>query len=465
MNKKLLITAITVASFGSVSASSFLSFDPVEAVADKDTAYDNPAFLLTTENQLTISDWGNVGYVFNAFDQKLAVHGGRNGNALDVFWATTLGFGQLGIRAGYELDKITGMSDINFLIGDGSQTNFTYLEEDGKTDFDNGTDTFSLDLKENETIDKTSEAQIAAGFVLNDLPVDGTITLALRSSSDTDNFNAVDVVNTGGVTTTTYRETRTTVNTASTERTGGLVSSATGRYKLTESTFITGGIFIDNNEETTTSRSVVTQLDVNIAVPSTDTNETTTSDTNSVEEGKSMTLRVGMDHRKTVGATLLKLQPTLSYTSTSNTVNNKNVANTFVDAITPALNTTGPTGTTSITTTEGSEIDARVNVSAELMASEKWTWRAGTTIDLLKITSSKTTMTQNKVDVAGTGYEKDYVQVTADASELEILDAGYTINLGFGYKPSDNAVLDINLESNNSALQNWTANFGFTFFY
>jgi hypothetical protein len=461
MNKKLLITAITIASLGTASASSFLAGDPVEAVADKDTAYDNPAFLLTTENQLSFSDWGNVGYVFNAFDQKLAVHGGRNGNAVDVFWATTLGFGQLGIRAGYELDSTKGLSATSF----NGQTNFTYLEEDGKTELDNGTDTFSLDLKENETVDKSSEAQIAAGFVLDDLPIDGTITLSLPSSSDTDSFSAVDVINTNGLTTTTYRETRTTVITSSTERTGGLVSSATGRYKLTQSTFITGGIVINNDEETTSARSVVTQYDENIAAPSIDTNETTTTDTNTVEEDKSMTLLVGMDHRKTVGAALLKLQPTLSYTSSSLTTTNKTAANTFVDVITPANNTTGPTGTTSITASEGSEIDARVNVSAELKASEKWTWRAGTTIDLLKITSSKDTTTVNKVDGAGTGYEKDYVQVTADSSEVEFLQTGYAIDLGFAYKPSENSVLDVNLNSNNNPLQNWTANFGFTFYY
>lgn len=450
MKKNYLVTAIAIASIGSASASSFLAGDPVEAVADKDTAYDNAAFILNTENQVTFSDWGNIGYVFNAFNQKLAVHGGRGNNAIDVFWGGNLGFGGLGIRAGFETDTTSDLAVTAF----NGQTNFTYLEEDGKTELVVGADTASLEVKDNELSTKTSEAQIAAGFALNDLPIDGSITLTLPSSSSVNSQHFIDVLTTDGTTTPTYRETRTTVTTASTERTGGLVASATGRYKFNPTTFVTGGVFINNNETTTNARSVITQFDQDLVAPATDTNETTTSDGGNVVDSKSSTFTIGLDHRKNVGAALLKIQPTLAYNSTSSVNTAKIAAGTFVDALDANNNTAMATGVTSITETSGSDIDADVRVSAEFAVSEKWTWRAGAALDLLTYNTSKTTVTQNKVDNAGTGYEEDYVQVTVDSSDLEILDAGYAIDLGFSFKPSENAVLDINLNSNNNQLQN-----------
>ncbi|MDN3650932.1 hypothetical protein QWZ13_18645 [Reinekea marina] len=461
MKKNLLVTAIAIASIGSASASSFLAGDPVESVADKDTAYDNPAFILNTKNQVTFSDWGNVGYVFNAFNQKLAVHGGRGGNAIDVFWGGNLGFGGLGIASGYEIDNESELLVTSFT----GQTNFTYLEEDGKTDLVVGNDTASLEVKANERAIKSSEAQIAAGFVLNDLPIDGTISLSLPSASTVDSLSVVDVLTTDGNTTATYRETRTTVSTTSSERTGGLVASAAGRYKFNSTTYVTGGIAINNNETTGFTRSVVTQFDENLAAPATDTNETTTTDSGSILDAKETIFSVGLDHRKNVGPAAIKIQPNLDYTTSSSSTSVTVSDNKFVDALDSANNTTGPTGVTSITASESTDIDANVRVSAEFAASQKWTWRAGANIDVLTYSSTKSTFTKNKVNNAGTGYEEDYVQVTEDDSSLEILDSGYAIDLGFSFKPSESAVLDINLESNNNALQNWTANFGFTFFY
>lgn len=469
MQRKLLATAVALTTIGLAQAdSSFLSADPVEVVIDKDTAFDNPAFLMSTKNQVAISDFGSAGYVFNAFGQKMAVHTGRNGsNALDAFWAGNLGFGQLGVRIGYERDSNNGLAETSYDTFDGAQADYTYFsDESDTTTIDvGGNDTASLRIDDNVDNASDSELQIETGFNLTDLPLSGTLMLALPSDSSEETFNFVDTLNTDGQTTATYREQNTVEQSTTSERDGGLVAELTGRYKLNNQLYVTGELAINNENTLNRTVSKDTQVDTDLTGPTVDVNETTELDTQTLIESAEMTLIAGLDYRKFVGPAMFKIQPSLTYTSSSLTTTDKINKSTFVDALDATNNVTNATGETDVTFTETTQIAADVYISSEFLASEKWTWRAGALVEVMDYSNSKTRYTQNKVDQAGTGYEKDYISVTADGGTFSFLENTYTINLGNTYKPNDNVMLDMNIETNGAALSAWTAHFGLTVLY
>lgn len=462
MNKKLLVSAVAFATISTAHASSFLAGDPVEAVADKDTAFDNPAFLLNTKNQVAISDYGDVGAVFNAFGQKLAAHGGRSGNAIDLFWAGGMDFGQVGVRLGYELDNTNDL----FITTYNGQSNFTYFNNDSDTTSIDvgGADSATLQVNDNINKFNTSELQIEAGYSLADMPISGTVQLTLAGQSDVETFELVDTLLTDGQTTATYSERETVVQTDSVESDGGLIAEVTGRYMLNNQTYVTGGLTLDNRTLLDTNKDVLTEYDLDIAGGNTvDVNQTTTTEFTTESEDNNLWLTVGLDHRRFIGPAMFKVQPTLTYHSNTVVDTDRVVEDTFRDVVTPTNNTTAATGITDITETKTTEIFNWVRVSTEFLTSERWTWRGGAWISLFEYNSTKTTYTQNQA--VGTSYEEDYVSVTDDGGNLEILNQSGTIDLGFTYKPNENITLDADIEADQQALQNWSANFGLTVFY
>jgi hypothetical protein len=460
MHKSLLVIAIALTSINVASASSFLAQDPVEQSMDKDTAFDNAAFLLSTKNQVTFSDFGDAGIVFNAFGQKLAIHTGRSNNALDVFWGATLGFGHLGLRGGLEIDNSNDLLNTSYF----GQANYTYVQEDGASSIVSGADTASLNVLENIDTLNTSEYQLEAGILFSDLPIEGTLRFSLPTFNDVETFDFVDTLNTDGTTTATYQARNTHDETSSTVSDGGLVLSASSRYKLNSNTHVTGSVDLNNRNFLTTNRIVDTQLDTDIAGGNTvDVNETTTTETTSSNKDNELTLSIGVDYRRFVGPAMVKFQPVINYQKSSDTDTSNVVVNTFVDALDANNNTTAATGVSDITTTESTDVDLTVRVSTEFLASPKWTWRAGANVGVIDYAASKTTYTQNTAQ--GSNYVLDYVSVTNDDSSFEMLDFTTVIDLGFTFRPAEAVAFDINLEANRQALQNWSADFALTLFY
>jgi len=461
----------------------------LRTVADKDTAFDNPAFIVDTQNQISIAN-DNVGYVFNAFGQKLAVHGGNvvsftpndssavatyfatnpmgvgNFNILtdqlDIFWGADLGFGALGVRASYGLFNDSTLFATNYTGNAFSGANtYADLDDDGNTADDNGTDSYSLDVNSNSVEQKSSAAEIEVGAKLNDLPVDGSLQITLPSFSSASQFDVVDVENIAGVTTATDRNTHTFTRSQTAESTGGLSADLMGRYLLNESTFITGGFSTESGTIENNYTEVDDRLSVTLAGPTTTVDTTDTDKTRETYESSDMTVNVGVDYRKNVGPAMFKVQSSLVYTSSSVTKTNETLTDTFVDVITPASNTTGATGVTTKNLVETTSINAPLRISAEFTASEKWTWRAGTSSNLLEKTDSKTTTTNNKVDQAATGFELDFVAIDAETGSLEFLDFFNEVSLGFTYSPAENVALDAALDTTGN-LSTWGADFALT---
>lgn len=480
MKKKLLVSAVAIATISTSHATSFLSQDPIESVYDKDTAYDNPAYLLDTQNQLTFSDFGTAGYVTNAFGQKVAIHVGRDsfnlGNAvnnLDLFWAGNLGFGAIGVRAGYGLDTnkddfsptFTTTSNISSL-GVDAQTNYNYLESDGETTIDvGGADTANLDVDTNETVDNASMTQLDVGLKMNDLPLDVVFSLSLPSSNETDTFNVTDVYNVDGQTTATNRTTNTLDYTEGTERTGGLITSLAGRFQLREDIALIGGFYLNNDETTTSEKVTFDELDVDLTGPTTNVDQVTVLETSTVTADNDTSLMFGMDHRVVLGEAMFKVQPVLWYTRSNTETTNRTDKDTFTDTITPANNTVGPVGVTDSELVEQTNISSDIAVQVEYATSEKWTWRAGTNVSLFDFNTTTTTTTVNQVNQAGDGYEENYVSVDTEATDVEFLNWTTTMNLGFTVKATDIVSLDVNLETNQNSLQNWSADFGLSILY
>lgn len=480
MNKKLLASAVAFAAVSNTFATSFLSTDPVESVYDKDTAYDNPAYLLSTQNQLSFSDFGTAGYVTNAFGQKVAVHVGRQstnlGNTvrnLDLFWAGNLGFGSIGVRAGYGIDTNKDDFKQDFLTTDGigslgvdAQTDYDYFESDGETTIDvGGADTANLEVDTNDTVNNASMTQLEAGVKLNDLPLDMVFRLSIPTSNETDTFSVTDVYNTDGQTTATNRRTHTTEYTEGTQRTGGLITSLSGRFQWRDDMFILGGLFINNDETTATESISFDELDVDLTGPTTNIDRVNEEETTEVINDNDTTLMLGLDHRVSLGPARFKVQPMVWYTSSKTETTNSVVKDTLTDTVDPTNNTEAATGVTDKELVENTNISSSVFFQAEYITSEKWTWRAGSQVDLLNYNNTTTTTTINQVNQAGDGYEENYVRVDSEASDLEILDFTYTLNLGFTVKANDVVSLDVNLESNQNQLQTWRADFGLRVLY
>ncbi|WP_196159609.1 hypothetical protein [Reinekea sp. G2M2-21] len=480
MKKKLLVSAVAFATFSTAQASTFLSQDPVESVYDYDTAFDNPAYLATTENQLSFSDFGTAGYVNNAFGQKIGIHVGRLStnlgntiNNVDLFWAGNVGIGAVGVRVGYGLDTNKDDFKQDFLTTDGlsslnvdALTDYDYFENDGTTTINVGAaDTASLDVDANETVNNASMSQIQAGLKLNDLPLDLVFSFSLPTSDETDTFNVTDVYNTDGQTTATNRTTNTLEYTEGTKRTGGLITSLSGRFQLRDDMFVLGALSIDNNETTETISASFDELDIDLTGPTTNVDQLTEEETKSVVADNNTTLMLGLDHRVALGAAKFKVQPSVWYTSSKTETKNSVVKDTFTNTLNAAANTTAATGVTDLELIESTNITGNIAVQAEYATSAKWIWRAGTTIGLLDINSTTTTTKVNKVNQAADGYEEDYVQINSEATDVEFLNFTNTLNLGFTVKANDIVSLDVNLESNQNALQNWTADFGLKILY
>ena len=84
-----------------------------------------------------------------------------------------------------------------------------------------------------------------------------------------------------------------------------------------------------------------------------------------------------------------------------------------------------------------------IMVSGEWVASEKWTWRAGSSANLLSYTSETVTATSYKNDPDNTtGFVKDVVNQTTDSTFLVLPLSIEDIDFGFSYMPVENVIID-----------------------
>ncbi|MFQ3229458.1 hypothetical protein [Reinekea sp.] len=511
MKLSTLFLAITTVSLSTAQASSFLAQDPVEAVADKNTAFDNPAYLAQTANQITFADSDNIGYVFNAFGQKMAVHVGaepslyapntalgtnpdsytlnndRMGldnfktidDQIDLFWVGNMSFGSLGVRASAGSNGSSGQWTADFLNNgaptfngaDGTainaQADGTYnsyaLPSSGSTSLVTGTVTDSLSVSKNEKQVKAGFYSLTAGVQLNDLPLDATFSLNLPSYSTSSSFSYVESqTDTAGPTT---LDKITADYSESVGKTGGLSISTTGRYKLEDTLHVTSGLMIHN--ETVSAEYDVSFTEVNDTDTSTaalDSNETWTYKESQLSESSTFAMMAGLDYQTVANNVIFRAQPSLLFVKNKTESSEKVGSDTYVDALDANNNVTDPTGTNNSSFVQSNTtISLPVNLSVEYAASERWTWRGGASAAILTHTKEEQTETVYKVDVAGTGYEKDYETKTQEDLNL-LIGSSVAMNLGFTYAPLPNITLDSAINTS-GALQNWRADFGLTYKY
>ncbi|EAR11235.1 hypothetical protein [Reinekea blandensis] len=487
MKKTLLSVAIAATSFSATQAETFLANHPADQIHINDNAFYNPAFLYTTENQLTLTDQsqGQIGWVTEGFGQKLGVHLGQDADqfisgdfdtinevdgatvdssnltaftqlddSLDLFWASTLGFGDLGVNltVAANTNKDLVASD-KASTHDNTVTYFFNGEDD--VSLESGTNVYEFELDGNESKQTARYIGLDVGAKLNALPATVNLNFGLPKTTSSYDYSWTDteVVDAAAGGTATARNTDTIKDITSSE-VSGLRFDLSGTFDLTQSLMLRGGVMLNTQTAATSDESIVIEqddTDLNAAGLTTDTEDT---DRDSFELKNSLLgASVGARLTAQTGAIEVIVEGDLQVATEKDSSTYEIEQDTFVDELDNNNNTTGRTGVNEEQVDTTLSLNAPIRVSAEWAASEKWTWRAGVSTNLVSFESvqSETTAYKNSDDDA-TSFEVDYVNQTQDSTTLILPTLVNDFSLGFSYQPIDGvtfaAVFDKNMIEN-----------------
>lgn len=473
MNKKLLALAVSSLAFSAAQANSFLEDSPVEDIHIYDHAFTNPAFLGTTENQLSITDQsgGQIGWVNSIFGQKTGLHLGRDvdavsgdspntysgttdttnldnfvnlDEALDLFWAANLGFGALGVNATIASQSDTDLVESTRASFHDGTVDYLYTSE-SEAEFDDGTDVFNLDVTGNESKESSRYLALEAGAALTDLPASVGVRVALPNASSSYNLSWTDTQNVGasGGGNTTARNIQTQQDVTSSEM-SGLEASVYGMFNLSSNLKLLG--MVGTNSETINSTDETVTIDnddSDLNAAGVDTNETVTFKDSTEYKDSTLMAMVGARLTNQAGPVEIIVQNTLEFSNRTESTTYSIDQDTLVDQVTTANSTTGRTGVNSISEDKTMTITMPITVSGEWVASEKWTWRAGSTANLMEYTSETDTETSYINDPDNTtGFVEDVVNQTTDSTFLVLPLSVSNVDFGFSYMPVENVTID-----------------------
>ena len=484
MRKKILASAITIASINAAYASTFLSDDPIEGIYDFQTAFDNPANLSLTSNQITAADNGQIGVVFEAFGQKLGATIGESASPflpngadeqdyglaelyssglfspastnpddfqpivdrLDLFWSSNFSFGNLGVQATYGSNSDTGLFQSTYDSQVGANPTVD-LNADGNGAEDDGTNLYSIDVSANENTSNNSFLKLTSGIKLNDLPLDVSVGISLPKVASIAEFKVQDNYSAGasGGATATAFERVTQEDLEKVESTGGLVLDLNARYRFNQMLDFLSTVNFHSAEVTSTRNyRFVNYSDTN-ADNTAETNTTTTLNGEVVQNRGNNVFAAGADYHMTNGQARLQLISWLRLETTSTETTASKKTDTVVDSV-AATTTTNPTGTVYSEVSEMTVISLPIAAALEYDTSEKWTWRAGAKATILTKTSTEEENSSYRVNSSGDGYEVDETQVTTNSSGWLVGQANGTVNIGVSYSPIPSVTFDARVE-------------------
>ena len=473
MKKKLIVSAITMATMTVAHGQTFLANSPVNDIHISDNAFTNPAFVGTTEDQLTLTDQngGQLGWITTQFGQKIGIHLGRDvdavsndhpdtysgtvdtssldnfanlDEALDLFWGANLGFGALGVNATVAAQSDKELVQSNRTSVHNGSVNFLFTSDSNAT-FDDNTDLFALDVSDNESKESGRYYGLTAGVALTDLPATINMSIAMPSASSSYALAWTDTQDVGasGGAAATARNIQSQSDITSSDM-SGLETALSGTFNLTSALQLNATLAFGSQTIASTNKTVTKDnddSDLNTAGVDTDSTDTF-EDSSEYKEGLFATM-LGARYTRQAGAVEIVVQSQLVMSAQTTTTSYTIDEDTLVDAVTPASSTTGRTGTNSESEEKEFSLYMPIRVSAQWVASDKWTWRAGSNSNLFYFLNESATEITYKDDPDNTtGFVKDKENQTVDSvfSVLPAFVAG--IDLGFSYSPLKNVTFD-----------------------
>lgn len=398
-------------------------------VVIRENMWYNPAHINTTAQQLSVHSGNAGGGVADIFGQRVGGHV-RQGRT-DLFWGMGMGDMLIGTRLGIMLDNESKLPSTTI----SGMPLYT-------APYDDGTNIITLTADEFKEVDNSRNFSLDVGSVMmgGNLSVIGRVASS-GSKEETVGKGSIltnlDAGN-GGTSTGTEREEMDTLDSTNEKRFSLLVD---GRYYLSESFYVVGGVgFVSRSEvETDRDNSRTTERD---AGGTATRDESTFDETVNTTKDNTLSGTVGLGLIERRDQVTIRFEQSLTLTRQTISYEEETKDDRFVDHLDATNNTTNATGITSAEESSNLRIKLPMRASLEVAASDKWTWRAGITADLLDLILNKKEEDAKKLNDANDGYVLDYTATLVDGSTLTSPN-GVTTQFGLAYEPVENLKLDM----------------------
>lgn len=433
MLKKLPLAILAASTVGaSFAADNFVQYNAVDAVVIQDNAWDNPAAIANTANQVAVSDQDTAGVVFNSGSQKIGIHagnvagnsfladteGGANENpvgaarGLDLFW----GMGQqskTGVRFGYYTVNDKGLASVGF--GAPSFADTIFLTE-GSTTFEDGAgNKATITIADNKNVSNFTKYELSFGQIL---PRGGfSVNLAMPTFNNQELLKYTTVTDQAA----DGAPDITREFTSNEQASSGFSYEASAGFKqfFSRSFYVFG-----NGAYNSYNTNVVDEQRVVIKVPETDDAVTATQTTSS-DNASVIRSEVGAGLVQRTATTTMQIKGSFVY---------RRYAETTQDNTTVTEGVEAPTGVDASDSVTFNSFFLPVEASIEgSKEGSAFTWRAGARANLLTLINQKVTEGEHNPDADNEKYALDYTKINVQDSDMAT--GGATVSLGMGWSP------------------------------
>lgn len=409
------------------------SFNIANDVVLIDSVWTNPANIVDMSNQVSISSESAGGIVLPAFGQKFGFHVAEVDSRSDIadaradmFWGSTFGFGEMGLRLGLEVNSEKDLKENDFPLGT----------------IDSGNNTFNVDYDTNETVSKFSDFILMPGFTILKGRIEIVGEIAYTTARFGDAVDKVEVTTFGAAAggNPTGSETIETDN-EEMFRASRFSFGTNTRFYFEENLYVNFlGKLVNTSRETTVRDSE--------RITNRNGDGDIISDTANIDESlidisnRELSLGIELGVIEKINKSVVRLEAGLVGIWNSSDIKEKVLTDQFVDHTINSNSIRNATGLNFEEEDSGFRFNLPVRATFQANVTDQWSWRAGIQTNLVEIFSESKVKVDYSPKSDNTGFDKDFTSQMIDSSSLAITN-GTSVAFGFGYEPIENLTLDL----------------------